>query len=226
VHGKEKVLTTVRGETASHALYRAPLSTHGNGGTLCRAPRGPAHSKEWSRARLTMPSVVRHVARRTTKNGPGARWTMPFAVRRDARRTSKEGPGTRCTSPIAVHLVAWHTANNGQFVVRRPWRTTNLLLRQPFWVNLSCACLTVHGKLTQFFVFFYFSRPKIPKKHRHDIYITISITGIIYITTCIIYMSQYPSQASYIIISITNPHRSPKFIDKCTQKSTIHRQCT
>jgi hypothetical protein len=39
-------------------------------------------------------------------------------------------------------------------------------------------------------------------------------------------MSQYPPQASYIIISITNPHRCPKFIDKCIQKSTIHRQCT
>jgi hypothetical protein len=48
-HDKENVLTAVRGETASHPLYRAPLSTHGNCGTLCRAPPGSAHGKEWSR---------------------------------------------------------------------------------------------------------------------------------------------------------------------------------
>jgi hypothetical protein len=47
-----------------------------------------------------------------------------------------------------------------------------------------------------------------------------------YISQHASYMSQYPSQASYIIVSITNRHRSPKFIDKCTRKSTIHRQCT
>jgi hypothetical protein len=46
---QRKVLTAVGRETASHSLYCAPLSTHGNGGTLCGAPRGSAHGKEWSR---------------------------------------------------------------------------------------------------------------------------------------------------------------------------------
>jgi hypothetical protein len=72
---------------------------------------------------------MRHVAWRTTKNGPGARGTMPFAVRRAARHMAKEGPCARCTSPIVVRLVVWRTAKNGQFIVRRPWRTANLLLR-------------------------------------------------------------------------------------------------
>jgi hypothetical protein len=44
-------------------------------------------------------------------------------------------------------------------------------------------------------------------------------------TTCIIYVT-ISITTSYIIIYITNPHRSPKFINKCTQKSTIYRQCT
>jgi hypothetical protein len=46
------VLTAVRGETASHPLCRAPLTTHGNGRALCRAPRGKAHGKEWSRRKV------------------------------------------------------------------------------------------------------------------------------------------------------------------------------
>jgi hypothetical protein len=60
---------------------------------------------------------------------------------------TKDGPGARRTSPIAVRLVVWRTTKYGQFVARRAWRMTNLLLRQPFWVNLLCACPTAHGKL-------------------------------------------------------------------------------
>jgi hypothetical protein len=77
-HDKENVLTAVRGETASHPLYRAPLSTHGNGGTLCRAPPGRRTAKSGQGAWLTMPSAVRHVAGRTAKVGP---WrTVDYAL--------------------------------------------------------------------------------------------------------------------------------------------------
>jgi hypothetical protein len=90
-------------------------------------------------------------------------------------------------------------------------------------VDLPCACPTAHGKWTKFF--FVFHVQKFPKTI-YMTYISQYPSQASYISQHASYMSQYPSQASYIIIYITNPHRSPKFIDKCTQKSTIHRQCT
>jgi hypothetical protein len=49
MHGKERGLMAVRGETMSHSLHRAPLRTHGTGSTFCRASHGAAHGKGWSR---------------------------------------------------------------------------------------------------------------------------------------------------------------------------------
>jgi hypothetical protein len=93
-------------------------------------------------------------------------------------------------------------------------------------VDLPCACPTTHGKLTNFFYFFsVFHVQKFPKTI-YMTYISQYPSQASYISQHASSMSQYPSQASYIIIYITNPHRSPKFIDKCTQKSIIHRQCT
>jgi hypothetical protein len=166
--------------------------------------------------------AVRHVSRRTAKNGqrhtakkgPGARWTMPFAVRLMARRMTKGDPGARCTSPIAVRLVARRTTKNGQFAVRCPRRTTNLLLRQVFLGQFAVGLPYSARQIDPIFLFFFcFSRPKISKKHRHDIYITISITDIIYIATCIIYVT-----ISITDIIYNNIHH------KSTPKSEVHRQ--
>jgi hypothetical protein len=63
-----------------------------------------------------------------------------------------------------------------------------------------------------FFIFFCFSRPKIPQNQIHDINITISITCIIYITTCIIYVT-----ISITVIIYNNIHH------KSTPKSEVHR---
>jgi hypothetical protein len=68
-------------------------------------------------------------------------------------------------------------------------------------------------QIVPIFCFLCFSRPKIPKKHRHDIYITISTTDIIYIITCII----------YVTISITGIIYN-NFHHKSTPKSEVHRQ--
>jgi hypothetical protein len=113
-----------------------------------------------------------------------------------------------------VRLVAWRTVKNGQFAVRRAWRTANLLLWLPFRVNLPCAAPHDARQIDLiFFIFFLFSHPKIPKKHRHDIYIIVSITCTIYITICII----------YVTISITGIIYN-SIHHKCTPKSEVHRQ--
>jgi hypothetical protein len=108
-HDKEKVLTTVHGETASHPLYRAPLSTHGNGGTLCRAPRGTAHDKEWSR-RTVDPALCR-APRGTTH---GKEWSMahggllplPCVVALGTRQKLVQAPG----APVPLPCVWWRGA--------------------------------------------------------------------------------------------------------------------
>jgi hypothetical protein len=103
-HDKEKGLTAVRGETASHSLYRAPLRTHGNGGTLCRASRGAAHDKKWSRR--TVDHALCHASRGGVRQrmvqAHGGPCPLPCVVPLGAR--AKDGPGARCTSPIAVRL--------------------------------------------------------------------------------------------------------------------------
>jgi hypothetical protein len=108
-HGKEKVLTAVRGETASHPLCRAPPSTHGNGSTLCRAPRGKAHDKEWSR-RTVDPALCR--APRGTAHGKD--WSMahgglpplPCVMPLDARQRLVQAPG----APLPLSCVWWRGA--------------------------------------------------------------------------------------------------------------------
>jgi hypothetical protein len=68
---QRKVLTTVGGETALHRLYRAPLSTHGDGGTLCLAPCGSAHGKEWSRRMVDLA-----LCRASSGAAHGKGWSM------------------------------------------------------------------------------------------------------------------------------------------------------
>jgi hypothetical protein len=106
------VLTAVWGETSSHPPYRAPLSTHGNSGTLCRAPRGArgtAHGKEWSR-RTVDPALCR-VPRGTAH---GKDWSMvhgglvslPCVVSLGARQRLVQAPG----APVPFPCVWWRGA--------------------------------------------------------------------------------------------------------------------
>jgi hypothetical protein len=103
------VLTAVRGETASHPLYRAPLSTHGNGGTLCLAPRGKTHDKEWSRR--TVDLALCRAPRGTTH---GKDWSMahggllplPCVVPLGAQQRLIQAPG----APVPLPCVLWRGA--------------------------------------------------------------------------------------------------------------------
>jgi hypothetical protein len=199
-------------------------STHGNGGTLCRAPRGSAHDKEWSRRTVDLtlcrassgaahvkgwsmahgglcplPCVVPFGARQRVVQAPGAPVPLPCVWWRG--RTAKKW--SMCRAPPQAHdkgtILA---ALLGQFAVRLPHDARQIDL-----------------------IFFCFSRPKIPKKHIHDIYITVSITCIIYITTCIIYVTISITSIIYNNIHHKSTPKSEVYRQVHT-RATIHRQCT
>jgi hypothetical protein len=174
-HDKENVLTAVRGETASHPLYRAPLSTHGNGGTLCRAPPGSAHDKEWSRRMvdhalcwLTFPAPAPawlHAVSRGPAFPPHAgnlvgdgglpRWlrrSPPAAGPRGSRRSEeKEEDATHATVVGATHGDACYHISPAVAA------TSSLsFFLSPTWISYRELIDTIAGALRSFIFSSYF----------------------------------------------------------------------